>query len=107
MADLEGMVVGEYGKTVSITLKNENGIVQDVSSYTGTKTFATKPPQGYKTVSCALSFLTDGTDGKVTFSFAAGDLDQAGIWECTISLEKTGVLSRSKMFTMEVTEAIA
>lgn len=106
MADLNGVVVGEYGKTITLTMKDSSGNVQDISTYTSTKNVTAKPPSGYKTVTATASFLTDGSDGKINFSFADGDIDQAGLWECTVTLEKTGARVRSEMFTMEVSEAV-
>jgi len=94
---LRGLVVGEYGKVNSITLKNFSGAAENVSIYTGNKYVVRK------SITCTASFLTDGSDGIVTWSFGSGDpLDRDGIWEAQAELNCSSSLAKSYPFDAEV-----
>ena len=103
MAKLTGMRVGEFGKSITITLQNAAGVAVDISSYT-TRTVEVRFKN--KVISKTATFLTNGTDGKLTFNFAAGDLSEDGDWELQVGLSKTGELTKSDIAIMEVKESI-
>lgn len=107
MASLRGIVVGSYGQTIVVTLKDSDGNVQDISAFTGTKQAVARSPDEKKVVTAAASFTTDGTDGKVQFSFASGDIDRPGDWSMQIVLNKTGAIAKSYTFTMDVGVAVS
>ncbi len=100
---LKGLVQGEWGKVNSVTLKDFDGVVQDVSGYTGTKTIVVVSPDSKKTITCTASFLTDGSDGICIWSFSSGSpLDRAGLWSGEIELNCSSALSKSYPFNIEV-----
>ena len=100
---LRGNVVNEYGKTQAITIKNFSGVVQNVSSYTGTKNAIFRSPDSKKTIVCTATFLTDGSDGVVVWSFSSSALlDREGTWNGQIELRKTNNLMKSYYFDLEV-----
>ena len=100
---LRGLVVGEYGKVNSITLKNFSGAAENVSIYTGNKYVVFRSPDKRKSITCTASFLTDGSDGIVTWSFGSGDpLDRDGIWEAQAELNCSSSLAKSYPFDAEV-----
>jgi len=87
-------------------LQDEDGTVQDLSVYDGDKTVSCKPPMGSKLISATCTFVTDGTDGKLKFSWADGDVDRPGAWAGTVVMNKTNVVAKSYKFTMKVEEAV-
>ena len=104
MATLTGITVGEFGKTVTITLQDAAGTAVNISSYT-TRTVELVSPSGKK-LSKTAAFQTDGTNGKITFSFASGDVDKDGIWKGQVYLSKTGEQSKSAIFEVDVTASV-
>ena len=104
---LKGLVVGEYGKTQTITCKDFDGVAQDISSYTGISVVA-RSPGGTKTVSVTGSFATDGTNGKIAWAYSTGTyIDRDGIWSGQIVLTKTGYKTKSFPFQIEVAKSLS
>jgi hypothetical protein len=106
LPELKGLTVGEYGKAQVVTLKDFDGAAQDVSTYTGI-TVVCRSPEGTKTLAIAGSFLTDGSDGKVAWSFSTGALlDRDGVWDFQVELTKTGYATKSYPFSADVQKAL-
>ena len=105
MAKLTGIVQGEYGKNIIITLV-KGGASVNISSYTS----ITVEFRGDRNnVTRTASFVTDGTDGQIQFSFDLGDnqnLDWKGTWKGQVVLYKTDELTKSDVFTIEVAEGL-
>lgn len=103
---LKGLVVGEYGKILTLTLKDFDGVAQDVSAYTGI-TVISRSPDSKKTLSSTGSFATDGSDGIINWSFDSDNYaDRPGIWDGQVWLTKTGVLSKSYPVELEVERSL-
>jgi len=99
---LKGIVVGTWGIINSVTLKDFDGVVQDVSGYTGTKTAVFVSPDSKKTITCTASFFTTGSDGILTWSFSSGSpLDRSGIWEAEMELTCSSALAKSYPFEVD------
>lgn len=99
---LRGLVVGSYGTLNSVTLKDFDGAIQNVSGYTGNKYVTFRSPDAKKTITCTASFFTDGSDGILTWSFSSGSpLDRAGIWESQAELTCSSALAKSYPFDAE------
>ena len=103
---IRGVAVGSYGQTVLITLKDLGGVAQDVSAYTGTRTARALSPDGTRVVSATVSFNTDGTDGKVTWTWAATDIDRPGDWTVQIVLNSASARIKSFLAKMPVIPAL-
>ena len=99
---IKDIVVGNYGQDIVLTAKDRDGNTLDLSTYTGTKTLYARAPQGNKTVTASVSFVTDGSNGQVSFAFASGDIDQDGTWLGQVKLQKTGADLKSVPFVIEV-----
>ena len=98
---LRGAVVGEYGKTYVVSLKNFEDEDQNASAYTSINLYF-RSPDGIKTVNCTGAFVTDGSDGLVSWSFDSDTyLDREGVWGGQVKLEQTGQRSRSYIFDLE------
>lgn len=107
-AIVKGVVVGEFGKTLTLTCKDEDGTVQDISAYTGTKTVVARPPSMAKVITATASFYGTGTDGKVTFSFVSTDIDEVGEWDGQLELRigAATALAKSYPFIIKVEGAL-
>jgi hypothetical protein len=71
--------VGDIGTQFITTVYNQNEVVQDLSGAT-TKTIRFYSPSNIaKDVSASL--YTDGTDGKLVYTLASGDIDESGTWQ--------------------------
>lgn len=103
MADIDNVIVGNFGTKIVLTMQDLSGTVVDVSTYIGTNTVTFRKPDSSGTQSFTLAFNTDGVDGKVKFTPTSGDIDTVGDWNGTIEF-KIGatVVARSTPFTMEV-----
>jgi len=70
--------VGDVGTVFEVTLKDCAALV-DLSTTTVRQIKFKKPDGTYLTVAATLK--TDGSDGIITYTSQAGDLDQVGSWE--------------------------
>lgn len=109
MADLEGIQVGEFGKTIWLYCKNK-GVIQNISGYdSGADEIIVKfwSPSPIKQIDITAGYTSTGSgaDGIVEFAFSSDSvLDRAGEWKGQVWLEKAGYLIKSNRFTAEVGE---
>ena len=103
---IRGVAVGSFGQTILITLRDLDGVPQDVQAFTGILTAIAKPPGGKKTVTATVTFNSDGIDGKVSFSWASGDIDESGDWELQITLNSGSARVKSFIGKMPVIPAL-
>ena len=76
---------GDIGTVIELTVKDENGVVLDISGAT-VKQMHLKIPSGtllYKTA----SFSSSGTDGRIRFTTAVDDIPEAGTYYVDAYLE--------------------
>lgn len=99
---IKGLVVGQYGEAIILTVVDKNGTAVDVSAYTTSITVTLRDPYTLKTVSSTGSFVTSGTDGKIQFTPASGEIDRAGTWEGQIKLEKASAIALTSIFDVEI-----
>lgn len=98
--------VGDIGTVITVTV-NEGGSAADISTFTATKDFIIRKPDG-SVVTWSASFMTDGTDGKVQYSIVNGDLDQEGWYQIEVALvDDSGNTFRSSRERMFVHGVIA
>lgn len=71
--------IGDIGTSFLATIKNENDVVEDISSASSLVMKFVKPDGEELTVNA--TFYTDGTDGKMVYQSVSGDLDQTGLWQ--------------------------
>jgi len=104
---IRGVAVGSYGQTILITLKDFDGVAQNVSAYTGTRSAIALSPDGGKRVTATVSFSTDGTDGIISWTWAAGDIDRPGDWQVQIALNSGSARIKTYIAQMPVIPALA
>jgi hypothetical protein len=66
------------GLKILVTVK-EDDVAVNISGVT-TKNIVITKPDGTTVLTCAASFTTDGTDGKIQYVTVADDLDQPGTY---------------------------
>lgn len=95
----------DIGVEILVTLKDEDGAAFDVSDAEAVL-FRFRKPDGTE-ISRAGSLKTTGTDGKVRYVTASGDLDQLGSWRYQVRTEwEDGAVLTSEMSKFKVTDAI-
>lgn len=72
--------VGDAGTAFRVTVKDEDGVVVDISAAT-TKQIWLRKPDGTTVLEKSASLYTDGTDGVMQYSTVTTDLDTAGNWK--------------------------
>jgi hypothetical protein len=77
MSDLR---VNDYGTVFTVTVEDENGVV-NLSAATTKEIIFRKPGSANTTLTAPASFVTDGSDGKISYTFGLGDLSAAGKWQ--------------------------
>ena len=104
---IRGVAVGSFGQNILVTLRDLDGVAQDVSSFTGTRTAIAQRPGGRSPlVTATVSFNSDGIDGVVSFNWATGDIDESGEWEIQITLNKGAARVKSFIGRMPVIPAL-
>lgn len=68
--------VGDIGTVFTVTVKDGDSAVNLSSA--STKQIIIKKPSGTKLTKNA-GFVTDGTDGKISYALISGDLDETGM----------------------------
>jgi len=92
----------DVGNILRLTVK-ENDAVKDISSATALKYRMKKPDE--TVVELTAAFDTNGTNGKVIYTFIADDLDLVGLYEIQVKVTSatwTGITS-SYFFTVRDT----
>jgi len=73
------LVVGALGVPIEATIIDPiTSAAADISAATTMEFHVRKPDATTDTWTAA--FVTDGTDGQITYTTATGDIDQAGTW---------------------------
>lgn len=96
--------LNDVGNILLLTIKEEGETVgKNIQSATAITYLMKKPDETVSELTAA--FDTNGTDGKVTYTYIAGDLDQVGLYEIqvkVVSVTWTGI-SSSYFFTVRDT----
>lgn len=74
-----GIHQNDIGTELQICIKNCSNVVIDISTAT-TKQIILKKPSG-ATLTKTASFVTDGSDGLISYLTISGDLDEVGTWK--------------------------
>ena len=100
-----GIHNGDVGTVFEFTVKDEDGVVVDISSQTTMDILFLEPDA--TTGTKGATFTTDGTDGKMFYTTVADDLDKVGHWKWQASLVLSGGTWKSDRHEFEVHPNIA
>ena len=102
-----GVVVGSYGQGITITIVNEDGVAQDVSGYTTITIVGLSPDERTtKTATADYATANNGTDGKISFSWADGDIKRSGTWKIQAEFSKVGEVFKTYYGEMDVGQGL-
>lgn len=93
--------VGSVGATIELTIKDQAGVVIDLSAATLTNALYMRAP-GNRLLVRTPSLLTDGTDGIVYYDTIAGDIVQFSAWQVQFKSVIGGISLPSEVVTMQV-----
>lgn len=87
---MTSIVTGNVGMVFTATI-TENSTAVDISGATGTGFVFTRPNR--TTVTVASTFVSDGSDGRVTYSSTSGLLSVPGVWRYQAYINGVGAWS--------------
>jgi len=103
---IENVIVGEYGYPVFLHLVDEDNESMNISVY-DTFQVMLRTPDDLKLVTYTATLFSDGTDGKLYFTPASGDIDRSGTWKGMVKLTDTGVaVAKSQPIDMKVVNSL-
>jgi hypothetical protein len=77
--------IGDKGTIIECTIKDQDGVVVNISTINSASYLLRKPDGTGLTVSAV--FVTDGTDGKLKYTITSATfLDVAGDWQLQVAL---------------------
>ena len=97
-----GLVVGQYGSAIPLTVVDDEGNAIDISSYTGI-TIRVLSPDARTTLEFTGALVGSGTDGQFSFTpSSVSTFDRDGTWEGQARFTASGILVLTVIFEMEV-----
>lgn len=82
---MESIRLGDEGTTLRATIYDQDGVIVDLSLAIAIE-FRIRKPNGTH-LSKIASFFTNGTDGKMQYSFGVDEIDHIGRWQITAYVE--------------------
>lgn len=105
MNKITGLISGQFGKVVPLTVVDEEGTATDLSAYTAVLVRAISP-DARTTLSFTGAFVS-ATGGQISFTPSSiNTFDRDGTWEGQVQFSDTGVLALTVIFDMEVEKKI-
>jgi hypothetical protein len=96
---------GDKGFNINFTIRDSDGVVYDLSTYTVTLKVWKVGQPGTTLLSGACVLDGGGTTGQCHYVVASGSFDSVGIFKAELELTKTGVIESTMSFDIEVTES--
>ena len=101
---LDNIIVGNYGQAVVLTINDtDTDSAADVSAYTTSQHVEIKDPSG-NTATKTASFVSDGSDGQVTYTLVENDIDEAGLWHVRAKVVSGSAVLYSEWESADVAE---
>jgi hypothetical protein len=105
MNRIKGVIAGQYGKVIALSLVDVDGIAVDLTTYTAVVVRALSPDA--QTTKQFAGAITSATGGGISFTPDSGTyFTRDGDWEGQVQLSDTGVFSLSVPFVFEVEKQI-
>lgn len=102
---IEHVAVGEFGYPVYLQVIDANSDPIDISIYTD-YFVRVRTPDSLKTIQYDATLVGGGTDGRLSFTFADGDIDRPGVWNGIIRMTAATAEVKSELFEMVVLSAL-
>ena len=100
---LKNIPLGSYGFEIVMEVQDtDTSSAIDISSYTA-QIMDFEDPDG-NVASLTAAFDSDGTDGKIAYTVADGDIDEEGTWQIRAKLTRSGVVLYSTWAGLSVTD---
>ena len=97
-----GLVVGQYGTSIPLSIVDDDGQPIDLSDYTGIIVRAISP-DARTTLEFTGEFADDGTDGNILFTPTSNNtFDRDKTWKGQVRFTATGIVALTVIFEMEV-----
>lgn len=98
---VSGLVVGQYGVAVPLTVVDDEGIAIDLAAYTAVNVRSISPDA--RTTLQFTGSITSSSGGGISFTPGSSNtFDRDGTWKSQAQFSDTGVLALSVIFEMEV-----
>jgi len=99
---ITGLVVGQYGSSIVLTVVDKDGTAINISSFTGISVRAISP-DARTTLSFTGALVGGGTGGQFSFTPASDNtFDRDGTWKGQVQLTVASILVLTVVFEMEV-----
>jgi len=100
--DLTGVVRGQFGVAIPLSIIDGDGLAVDISSYTSAVLRATSP-DAHTTVQITAAIVT-ATAGAITVTpdTPSASFDRDGTWKAQVQLIATNKLAMTEVFEIEV-----
>lgn len=92
--------VGTTGKAIVVTVQDGNGSPANLSNATALTFTFSKPSGALLTVTPR--FVTDGTDGQLTYTTVDGDISEAGLWHIQATVTTPSAVLHSDITSFSV-----
>ena len=103
---VEGIVSGQYGTAITLQIVDDEGVIVDLSSYTGV-TVKARSPDARTTLSFSGTLVGGGTGGQFSFTpTISNTFDRDGIWDGQVQFTATNVLTLTVIFAIVVDKKI-
>lgn len=74
-------VVADEGLAIKLRVRDQNKDALDLSSGVSSMEFILESPQRVQTTVDPITFVTDGSDGRIQYVLESGDLSEPGRWK--------------------------
>jgi len=90
----------DYGNDIILTFTDEDGNALDISDASSVN-LVVGDLDGSTFITKSMSFVSDGSDGQVKFSFNSGDITVSGYYDAVIQVNYSDGRRSSKPFTIQ------
>jgi hypothetical protein len=103
---ITGIVAGQYGTAITLQVVDDEGLVVNLSSFTGTSVRVISP-DARTTLTFTGTLVGGGTGGQFSFTPTSGNtFDRDGIWTAQVQFTAASVLVLTVIFEIDVDKKI-
>ena len=90
----------DYGNDITLTFTDEDGNALNISDASSVN-LVVGDLDGSTLITKSMSFVSDGSDGQVKFSFNSGDITVSGYYDAVMQVNYSDGRRSSKPFTIQ------